>query len=67
MRRVLNGSIWEYRVNGDAPAVVDIPTLHTHSIENVGHKPLLSLFWTHNIFNPAAADTFQDLVQEDGP
>ena len=67
MRRVLNGSIWEYRVNGDAPAVVDIPTLHTHSIENVGRKPLLSLFWTHNIFNPAAADTFQDLVQEDGP
>lgn len=62
IRRVLGGPVWEYRVNGDTPAPVDMPTLHTHSIENVGGRPLLTLFWTHEIFDPSAPDTFADPV-----
>lgn len=62
IRRVLGGPVWEYRVNGATPAVVDMPTLHTHSIDNVGDRPLLTLFWTHEIFDPAAPDTFADPV-----
>ena len=61
-RRVLGGPVWEYRVTGDAPAAVDIPTLHTHSIENVGATPLLTLFWTHDLFEPTAPDTYFDPV-----
>lgn len=62
MRRVLGNDVWEYRVSGAAPAPVDMPTLHTHSIENVGDKPLLTLFWTHEIFDPSAPDTYADPV-----
>jgi len=62
MRRVLGGPVWEYRVSGDAPAAVDMPTLHTHSIENVGKKRLLTFFWTHDVFDPAAPDTYADPV-----
>jgi UDP-2-acetamido-2,6-beta-L-arabino-hexul-4-ose reductase len=62
IRRVLGGPIWEYRVSGSAPSPVDMPTLHTHSIENVGQKPLLTLFWTQEIFDPAAPDTYADPV-----
>lgn len=62
IRRVLGGPVWEYRVSGAAPAAVDMPTLHTHSIENVGSKPLLTLFWTHDIFDPANPDTYADPV-----
>lgn len=62
IRRVLGGDVWDYRVSGDRPAPVDMPTLHTHSIENVGEKPLLTLFWTHEIFDPAAPDTYADPV-----
>lgn len=62
IRRVLDDSIREYRVNGDAPAAVDMPTLHTHSIENVGAGRLLTLFWTHDMFDPAAPDTYADPV-----
>lgn len=62
IRRALGGPVWEYRVNGAAPATVDMPTLHTHSIENVGDKPLLTLFWTQAIFDPAAPDTYADPV-----
>lgn len=62
IRRVLSDEVWEYRVGGEAPAAVDMPTLHTHSIENVGNRRLLTLFWTHDIFDPAAPDTFADPV-----
>lgn len=62
IRRVLHDEVWEYPVSGDRPAPVDMPTLHTHSIENVGGRPLLTLFWTHDIFDPAAPDTYADRV-----
>lgn len=62
IRRVLGGPVWEYRVNGLEPSPVDMPTLHTHSIENVGSTPLLTLFWTHEMFDPAAPDTYADPV-----
>lgn len=62
IRKALSDEVWEYRVSGDAPAPVDMPTLHTHSIENTGNKDLLTLFWTHDLFDPANPDTFSDKV-----
>lgn len=64
MRKVLGDEVWEFRVSGDEPAPVDMPTLHTHSIENVGDSDLLTLFWTHEQFDPANPDTFADKVQK---
>lgn len=62
IRKVLTDEVWEYPVSGDAPAPVDMPTLHTHSIENIGDGPLLTLFWTHDLFDPQNPDTFADKV-----
>lgn len=62
MRKVLGDGVYEYPVSGDAPAPVDMPTLYTHSIENVGKGPLLTLFWTHDLFDPQNPDTFFDRV-----
>lgn len=62
IRKVLSDEVWEYRVSGAAPAPVDMPTLHTHSIENVSDTELLTLFWTHDLFDPANPDTFADKV-----
>lgn len=62
VRKVLTDEVWDYRVSGDAPAPVDMPTLHTHSIENVGDTDLLTLFWTHDLFDPANPDTYADKV-----
>jgi len=62
IRKVRSDEVWEYRVSGDAPAPVDMPTLHTHSIENTGDTDLLTLFWTHDLFDPANPDTFSDKV-----
>lgn len=62
IRPVLGEAVWECRVSGDAPAAIDMPTLHTHNIVNVGDKPLLTLFWTNAVFDPAAPDTYADPV-----
>lgn len=62
IRKVLSDKVWEFRVSDAAPAPVDMPTLHTHSIENVGDTELLTLFWTHDLFDPANPDTFADKV-----
>lgn len=62
IRKVLSDEVWEYHVSGDKPTPVDMPTLHTHSIENTGDTELLTLFWTHEQFDPANPDTFFDKV-----
>jgi UDP-2-acetamido-2,6-beta-L-arabino-hexul-4-ose reductase len=62
IRKVLGNEVWEYKVSGDTPAPVDMPTLHTHSIENTGDTELLTLFWTHDLFDPANPDTFAEKV-----
>jgi UDP-2-acetamido-2,6-beta-L-arabino-hexul-4-ose reductase len=62
IRRVLSNDVWEYRVSGNHPAPVDMPSLYTHSIENVSSTPLLTLFWTHDLFDPASPDTYFDPV-----
>lgn len=62
IRPVLGETISEFRVSGEAPAAVDMPTLHTHHIVNVGDTPLLTLFWTNAVFDPAAPDTYADPV-----
>ncbi len=62
IRRVLSDEVHVFEVSGDAPAAIDMPPLHTHHIENRGESDVLTLFWTHDIFNPAAPDTFADPV-----
>lgn len=57
-RQILGGDIIEYPVSGHAFCVVDIPPGYTHSIENVGNKDLIVLFWADEIFNPDIPDTF---------
>ncbi|KKR29755.1 MAG: NAD-dependent epimerase/dehydratase [Candidatus Woesebacteria bacterium GW2011_GWA1_39_8] len=62
MRKLLSDEILEYKVSGDKPAYVDMPTYYTHSIENIGSEELLTMFWSNEIFNPADPDTFFEPV-----
>ncbi len=62
IRKVLTDKVWVYHVSGDTPTPIDMPTFHTHSIENTGNSELLTLFWTHEQFDPANPDTFFDKV-----
>jgi UDP-2-acetamido-2,6-beta-L-arabino-hexul-4-ose reductase len=62
LRKLLSQDVFEFRVSGEFPQFVDIPTLHTHSITNVGKTNLLTLFWSHEIFDPTLPDTFAETV-----
>ncbi|AWN24636.1 capsule biosynthesis protein CapF [Deinococcus irradiatisoli] len=62
LRRVLSNEIVCFEVDGASPAYVDIPTLYTHNITNVGQNDLTTLFWTNEFFDPAAPDTTAEEV-----
>ena len=67
MRRVLQDEVVTYDVSGDHPQAIDIPTLHTHNITNVGDTPLLTLFWAGEHFDPDNSDTYPMLVETPTP
>ncbi|QDT10110.1 NAD-dependent epimerase/dehydratase family protein [Planctomycetes bacterium K23_9] len=58
LRKVLTNETHVFDVDGEVPQAIDIPTLHTHNITNVGDEPLLTLFWSAELFNPDAPDTY---------
>ena len=60
LRKLFTRQIVSFDVSGDAPAVVDMPTLWAHNIANVGAGDLTTLFWTHTLFDPAAPDTYPE-------
>ena len=62
LRRVLHTPIVDIRVSGSTPVAVDIPSLHTHDLTNVGDEPLLTLFWTHELYDPADPDTYPEEI-----
>lgn len=61
-RQVDGSEVIEYRVRGEEYRVVDIPPGYTHSIENVGPDDLVTLFWSSEVFDPEAPDTFAEPV-----
>lgn len=63
LRRLFDGAITTFEVDGDHPAYIDIPTLHTHCITNVGEEVLQTLFWSNEIFDPRHPDTYPETVQ----
>lgn len=61
-RHVSGGTVIEYAVRGEDLRVLDIPTGYTHSIQNVGDRDLVTLFWSSEVFDPERPDTFSEEV-----
>ncbi|WP_291270424.1 NAD-dependent epimerase/dehydratase family protein [Geothrix sp.] len=62
IRRLFSMEVQVFRVSGAEPCFVDMPTFHAHEITNVGTRDLLTLFWSHEIFNPSDSDTYPEPV-----
>jgi UDP-2-acetamido-2,6-beta-L-arabino-hexul-4-ose reductase len=62
LRRLFTEEIVSFEVDGGSPVIVDMPTLWAHNITNTGSSELTTLFWTHELFDPAAPDTFAEPV-----
>lgn len=62
LRRLFDDKIFSYRITGEAPRSVDMPTMYAHSISNVGDEMLLTALWTNDHFDPERTDTIAELV-----
>lgn len=63
IRRLFDDVVEEFKVSGDQPAFVDMPTLHAHNITNTGDDELLTMFWANDHFRPDAPDTWPEAVR----
>ena len=62
LRKLFSNVRLDIKVTGDDPMSVDIPTGWAHSIKNTGSKPLHTVFWTNDLFDPQNPDTFDEVV-----
>lgn len=62
LRRLYDGTVVTFNVDGSTPSAVDMPTLWTHNIVNVGAGELVTMFWTNELFDEARPDTIRCLV-----
>ena len=57
-RKVDSNEIYEYIIDGDEPAYVDMPIWYTHNITNIGQDELITLFWINEPYDPNDTDTY---------
>lgn len=62
LRRLLHDDVLRIRATGDRPAIIDMPTMWSHSITNIGRGDLITLFWANDLFDPANPDTHPEPV-----
>ena len=62
LRKLGTSDVHTFRVNGETPVSVDMPTLVSHNITNVGDSTLYTAFWTNDIFDPKNPDTIPEVV-----
>lgn len=58
LRRLFTDEVIEFVVTGDKPAILDMPTMWTHSITNIGDSDLLTLFYADDEYDPEDPDTY---------
>ena len=62
IRRLFDTEIVNFHLTSETPGFVDIPTLHTHNLTNVGSTTLVMAFWSNEIFDPERPDTVAEQV-----
>jgi UDP-2-acetamido-2,6-beta-L-arabino-hexul-4-ose reductase len=67
LRKLFTDEVVCFDVTGEAPVIVDMPTMWVHNITNTGESELTTLFWAHELFDPAAPDTFPEPVGPRAP
>ena len=67
LRRLLTNEVVRFRVEGGAPALIDMPTLWVHNIRNVGEGDLMTLFWADQLYDQERPDTYREPVGPEAP
>lgn len=61
-RRLLHDDVITFRVSGDEPVILDMPTLWVHNLRNVGSGELITFFWSDQLLDPENPDQYYDTV-----
>ena len=56
IRKIGTNEVKEYIINGSDSVVFDTPIYYTHSLKNVGNKPLIACFWMNDILSEVNID-----------
>lgn len=62
LRRLLHDDVVTFRLSGDRPSFVDMPTLWVHNIRNVGDSELVTMFWADQLLDPTNPDQYPERV-----
>lgn len=62
LRRLLHDEVVTFRISGDRPGFVDMPTLWTHSLRNVGSDELITVFWSDQLLDMDLPDQYPEPV-----
>jgi UDP-2-acetamido-2,6-beta-L-arabino-hexul-4-ose reductase len=62
LRRLLHDDVVTFRLSGDRPSFVDMPTLWVHNIRNVGDDDLVTVFWADQLLDPEHPDQYPERV-----
>ncbi|WP_217630271.1 hypothetical protein [Nocardioides exalbidus] len=63
LRRLLHDDVVTFRLSGDRPAFVDMPTLWVHALDNVGDHDLITMFWADQLLDPQDPDQYPEEVR----
>ncbi|GAB0157492.1 NAD-dependent epimerase/dehydratase family protein [Chryseobacterium sp. Alg-005] len=58
LRKIDTDEVFDFYLDGDEPAYVDMPIWYTHNIKNIGEEELYTIFWINEPFNSEDADTY---------
>jgi UDP-2-acetamido-2,6-beta-L-arabino-hexul-4-ose reductase len=62
LRRLLHDEVVSFRLSGERPSFVDMPTLWVHNIRNVGDTELVTMFWADQLLDPDNPDQYAEKV-----
>lgn len=58
LRKINTDQVFNFELDGEEPAYVDMPIWFTHNITNIGETELITLFWINEPYNPEDPDTY---------
>lgn len=65
LRRLLYNDVVTFRLSGDTPSFVDMPTLWVHNIRNVGDSELMTMFWADQLLDVENPDQFPETIAQE--
>jgi UDP-2-acetamido-2,6-beta-L-arabino-hexul-4-ose reductase len=62
LRRIGTEEVYDFYLNGDELAYVDMPIWFTHNIKNIGGDLLYTVFWINEPYDAKDPDTWFEVV-----